>query len=211
MPLGIRRAGLALVPLACVVGLTACGGDDPTSDTPADAAPTSASTSVSAEPTTTESTETTEPEPTPTVEPATGVTLKHDLAEITLPKGWVKEDDFGIPFVRQGSDQLFGAVTFSELGGTGNQAMTLDKIAQRQLRLVDLPRVKRLDDVVIGGDTQAYRLAGRESKFYYNEYYGVLIGNFEYTIAFTFQTQFGTIEEAQDLMASVLATFDFNP
>lgn len=187
--------------LVCVTGLAACGDDEPAAPDPA--------TSSSAAPS--ESTETpSASEPTPTVEPANGRKLKHDLAEITMPKGWTEQDNFGVPFIRQGSD-IFGTLTFSELGGEDDQATSLDRIAKRQLRMSDLPGLKRTDDVVLGDGTRAYRLAGRVNKVTYDETYGSLIGNIEYTLAFSFTTEYGTIEEAQEIIQSMLMTWDFNP
>lgn len=192
------RVALAIAALMCVVGLAACGDDGADAD-PASPSPT---------PTATGSTET--PVETPAVEPANGRKLKHDLAEITMPKGWTEQDNFGVPFIRQGAD-TFGALTFSELGGPDDQATSLDRIAKRQLRLVDEPGLKRMDDVVLGDGTRAYRLAGRVNSVTYDEYYGSLFGTLEYTLAFSFTTEYGTIEEAQELIQSMLVTWDFNP
>ena len=187
--------------------MAACGGDDPAAPEPATSSSTTAATETTDPPVETSST----PEPTPTVEPATGLKLVHDLAEITMPEGWTREDNFGVPFIRQGSDNLFGILTFSELGGEDEQATSLDAIAKRQLRLVANPRLKRMDDVVLGDGTRAYRLAGREGPFSYVEYYGVLIGNIEYVLDFDFTLTYGTVKEAKELMESMLTTFDFNP
>ena len=207
MSLGTRQLALSIAALVCTSALTACGDDEPAAPDPDSPSSSSAASETTEPPVETSST----PEATPTVEPATGIKLVHDLAEITMPEGWKREDNFGIPFVRQGGDNLFGILTFSELGGEDKQATSLDAIAKRQLRLVANPRIKRMDDVVLGDGTRAYRLVGRDGPFSYVEYYGVLIGNIEYTLAFDFTTEYGTVKEAKDLMASMLATFDFNP
>lgn len=207
MSLGTRHLALSLAALTCVTAIAACGGGDPAAPEPAPSSSSSAATEPTESPVETSST----PEATPTVEPATGLKLKHDLAEITMPEGWTREDNFGVPFIRQGSDNLFGRLTFSELGGEDEQATSLDAIAKRQLRLVGNPRLKRMDDVVLGDGTRAYRLAGRDGRFYYAEYYGVLIGNIEYVLDFDFTLTYGTLKEAKELMESMLATFDFNP
>ena len=201
MSLGTRQLAISIAALVCVTGLAACGDDEPVAPDPA----TSSSPPVS-EATVTPSAS----EPTPTVEPANGPMLKHDLAEITMPKGWTEQDNFGVPFIRQGSD-MFGTLTFSELGGEDDQATSLDRIAKRQLRMSDQPGLKRMDDVVLGDGTRAYRLAGRVNKVTYDETYGSLIGNIEYTLAFSFTTEYGTIEEAQEIIQSMLVTWDFNP
>lgn len=207
MSLGTRQLAHSIATLACVTALTACGDDNPAAPDPDSPSSSAAAAESTEPPAVTSST----PTPTSTVEPATGIKLRHDLAEITLPEGWKREDNFGVPFVRQGGDNLFGVLTFSELGGEDDQATSLDAIAKRQLRLVDNPRLKRMDDVVLGDGTRAYRLAGRAGTFYYDEYYGVLIGNIEYTLAFSFTTAYGSVAEAKELIESMLATFDFNP
>lgn len=207
MSLGTRQLALALAALTCVTALVACGNDEPAAPDPAGPSSTAGGTE-SPEPSV-ETPATTES--TPSVEPATGLKLKHDLAEITMPEGWVREDNFGVPFIRQGSDNLFGGLTFSELGGEDDEATSLDAIAKRQLRLVGNPRLKRMDDVVLGDGTRAYRLAGREGRFYYQEYYGSLIGDIEYVLAFDFTITYGSVKEAKEQIASMLATFDFNP
>lgn len=203
MSLGTRQLALSIAALVCVTGLAACGDDEPAAPEPA----------TSSSPTAIESTDPATVTPsatTPSVEPANGRTLKHDLAEITMPKGWTEQDNFGVPFIRQGSD-IFGTLTFSELGGEDDQATSLDRIAKRQLRLSDLPGLERKDDVVLGDGTRAYRLAGRVNSVTYNETYGSLIGNIEYTLAFSFTTSYGTIEEARETIESMLVTWDFNP
>lgn len=148
----MTSARLALAFLVCVAGLAACGGDDGAGADPA--RPSTASTESTAPPVETPSPS----EPTPTVEPADGLKLKHDLAEITMPKGWRRENNFGVPFIRQGGDGIFGLLTFSELGGEDDQATSLDRIAKRQLRMGSSPGMKRMDDVVLGDGTRAYRL-----------------------------------------------------
>jgi hypothetical protein len=204
-----RRARSALALVFSTVLLVGCGTDE-------DAEPAG-----SASPSATDGTGTTEPtaepsaaETTPAIEPATGIKLKQNHAEIRMPEGWKRKDNFGIPFLRQGaSTSLFGALTWNELNdaGTDPVATSLDAIAKRQLRLVEDPGVKRLDDVVIGGDTMAYRLAGRANKYYYDEYIGVLMGNLEYSMHFSFNTEYGTRDEAIATIESMLATWDFNP
>ena len=216
MTLGPRRR-LACTALALVLGpawLTGCS-DDPGSGSSGSApsAGAEATTEPTAEATTEPTTEATPAEPTPTVEPATGLWMRMDNAELRMPQGWSRENNFGVPFLRQGSsDTFFGILTWTELNdaGTDKVAFSLDSIAKRQLRLLDNPRIKRLDDVVIGGDTMAYRLAGQDKAFY-REYYGVLIGNYEYSIQFDFNRYKGTREEAIAIIESILATWDFNP
>ncbi|WP_036490098.1 MULTISPECIES: hypothetical protein [Nocardioides] len=199
----MTSARLALASLMCVASLAACGGDDAGADPASPSTTSTESTAASAE--------TPSPsETTPTVEPADGRKLKHDLAEITMPKGWTEQDNFGVPFIRQGAD-TFGALTFSELGGEDDQATSLDRIAKRQLRIGAEPGVKRMDDVVLGDGTRAYRLAGRVNSVTYDETYGSLIGNIEYVLEFSFTTEYGTIAEAKEIIASMLATWDFNP
>ena len=205
MSLGTRQLALSLAALVCVTGLGACGDDDPVAPDPA------ASSSPTASGSTDPSSETpSASEPTPTVVPADGRVLRHDLAEITMPKGWTEQDNFGVPFIRQGGD-TFGVLTFSELGGEDDQATSLDRIAKRQLRMSEEPGLKRMDDVVLGDGTRAYRLAGRVNSVTYDETYGSLIGNIEYTLAFSFTTEYGTIEEAKEIIQSMLATWKFNP
>lgn len=213
MPLGTqhRHAQIALALLLSAAVLVGCGGDE--------ARAPSGSESSAGE--STSETATTEPaeqqstiEATPAVEPATGLKLKHDLAEITMPEGWRRAYSHGVPFLRQGrSPNAFGMVTFSELGGAATDpvATSLDAIAKRSLRLFDNPRMKRVDDAVIGGDTVAYRLVGMEDKTYYSEQYGVLQGDIEYVISFSFNTGSGTVEEAVAVIESIMATWDFNP
>ncbi|UUZ57914.1 hypothetical protein [Nocardioides sp. B-3] len=45
----------------------------------------------------------------------------------------------------------------------------------------------------------------------YDETYGSLIGNIEYTLSFSFTTEYGTIKEAREIIESMLVTWDFNP
>ncbi len=150
------------------------------------------------------------------IEPATGVTLRFDVAEIKLPDTWRKSDNFGIPFVRQGVDAKgnFGSLTMSELNvvGLGPASASLDTLAREQLRLLrDDPGIKRIDDAPMGETTMAYRLVGRSKFSTYDEYYGVRIGNFEYSLQFEFNTTQGTRAEAIATIQSILATWDFNP
>lgn len=192
--------------------LAGCGNDE-------DPAPSGSASSGASETATTQATDepTTEPstvETTPAIEPATGLKLKQNYAEISMPEGWERKNNFGVPFLRQGaSSELFGSLTFSELnsGGTDTGATSLDAIAKRQLRLVEDAEIKRVEDAVLGGETQAYRLAGQVDQYYYEEYYGALIGNIEYSLQFSFNTRFGTIDEAIETINSMLATWDFNP
>jgi len=206
-----RRAATVLALAISATVMTGCGSDeDSTSSGRAPSAGAEAPSEAAPE-----STEVPVPtETTPTVEPATGLLLRLNYAELRMPKGWRRRNNYGVPFLRQGaSDAFFGIITWTELNdaGTDEVMISLDSIAKRQLRSLKNPRVKRLDDVVIGGDTMAYRLAGQASKYDYEEYYGVLIGNLEYSIEFDFNTVHGTVDEASAIIESILATWEFNP
>lgn len=213
MPLGsnhrLSRSAVAL--LFGMALLAGCGSDeDPAPAGSASSSETDATDTSTSEPMVEPSTS----ETTAAIEPATGLKLKQDHSEITMPTGWKRKDNFGVPFVRQGAaTSLFGVLTYAELNsaGTDKVATSLDAIAKRQLRLIDDPAIKRLEDAVIGGDTMAYRLAGTTNKYYYEEYYGVLMGNFEYDMRFRFNTRYGTRAEAVATIESIMATWDFNP
>lgn len=198
---------LALVLSAAV--LVGCGEDEVRAPSGSESSAGEATNETA----TTESAEQSTVEATPAVEPATGPKLRHDLAEITMPEGWRRAESNGIPFLRTGrSPNAFGILLFTELGGadTDPAATSLDAIAKRALRLLREPHMRRVDDAVIGGDTMAYRLVGRD-KYYYSEQYGVLLGNFEYVISFDFNMGSGTVKEAVAIIESIMATWDFNP
>lgn len=199
-----RRATRAVLALVISAALLAGCGNDESSTEPASPMSDTATTEPTDYPTV---------EPTPVIEPATGTLLKMNHAEIRMPEGWKRKNNFGIGFVRQGADPLFGSLTWSELNDLGldKVATSLDAIARRQLRLVGDPGIRRLDDVAIGGDTMAYRLAGQANKYHYEEYYGVLMGNLEYSMMFSFNIAHGTRDEAVATIESMLATWDFNP
>ena len=215
MPLGpnCRRAPTVLALALSLVLLAGCGDDeDPEPPEPQSSSATD----------TTSGTATTEPpvepatgETTPVIEPATGILLTLNHAEIRMPEGWTRERNFGVPFLRQGSSTtgMFGTLTWTELNmaGPDKEATSLDAIAKRRLRVVGNPNLRRVDDAVIGGDTMAYRLVDTSDRANYEERYGVLLGNIEYSMRFAFETTEGTRDEAVATIQSMLATWDFNP
>lgn len=204
MPLGpVRRRPtlpLAGAALACLLALAGCG--DGSADAEVDASPAATSSAPA--------TPSSAPE---TVAPATGPALRMKAAELRMPRGWQHEEDFGVSFIQQGSSgDGFGTVSLAELAGADPGATSLDAIARRMLRSLDEPRITRRDDVVIGGDTMAYRLVGRTDRFTYEERYGVLVGDLEYEINFIFTLLKGkTPADARPLIDSMLASWTFNP
>lgn len=151
-------------------------------------------------------------ETTPAIEGVSGPKLKQKYAEITLPEGWKRTENSGDGALVQGSSS-FGSLTMSEIndGASGPLAPSLDALAKLELRVIDKPYIRRLDDAVIGEDTPAYRLAGKSGKNYYEEYYGLLEGTIEYSMLFSFYTRKHPVKEVKKTIDSMLATWTFNP
>ncbi len=153
-------------------------------------------------------------ETTPETKSATGPKLEQKYAEITLPEGWKIDENSADGALVQGSSSS-GILTMIEIkdGPEGPVANSLDALAKVELGVIGDPAVRRLDDAVIGEDTPAYRLAGRTGfgNEYYKEYYGVIMGDVEYSIEFNFYTPDVTVVQAKKVIKSILSTWRFNP
>jgi hypothetical protein len=198
------RLKLAAWCSAAVLGLAACGGDEEEPSGTGSGTPTpSASTSASDPTESATSSET----PTPTVAPATGIELRQKISSIRVPEGWVLID----PLVSYQSGALGpeGSGTISLIDDeTLNPGAPLEVRVDSAIKT--LPKGAqhtRLDDVMLG-DTVAYHLtytvkgSSEINDVVETERDGRLI-----TINFSLDEK--TVRDNPDLVASVLATFQW--
>jgi hypothetical protein len=184
-----------------VLGLTACDDDDdPSSD---GSQPPTSSASVTAS----ETAPSTSTTPTPTVAPATGIELREKISSIHVPEGWIPIDSLA-------------SYQSAALGPSGSGTInliddeTLNPGTPLEVRVDSavktLPKgaeYERLDDVMLG-DTVAYHLTytvkglAEVNDVVETERDGRLI-----TINFTLDQK--TVRDNPDLVASVLATFQW--
>lgn len=139
---------------------------------------------------------------------ARGPVLEHDYARLRMPQGWSRTSNFGVPFLRQAnSADHFGIVTFAEMT---LKTSSLDDLAET-LRSTAIARgLRRRPNVPIGGGrVNAVRLAGWTDRLTWEETYGVLAHGGEWTINFTFRMENGTPARRQEIIDSVLASFEF--
>ena len=185
-----------------VLGLTACGDDnDPSSD--GSASPTPSSSVSASDPT--EST-TTAP-PTPTVAPATGIELREKISSLHVPEGWIPIDSLATYQSAALGPNGSGTINLID-DETLNPGTPLE--ARVDSAVKTLPKgatYERLDDVMLV-DTVAYHLSytvkgvPEVNHVVETERDGRLI-----TINFTLDDK--TVRDNPDLVASVLATFQW--
>lgn len=193
--------------LAVLVGLllTACAGsDDRDTDGPdggtATSSPASASASIRV------------PEPTPVVEPADGPLIRTEGATIRGLKKMRLVSDYG---VLQGyrNDQAH----LSFLPGYAGDA-SLDKFARLHEEIVEEREgnvLKRVDDVVVGGEYSAFHFLDTSDPAEENHVFGLIFLNGSWTIHLGFYNEEVkpglaplTAEEREEATARILASFE---
>lgn len=194
----VKRVARAVSALVCLAMLGCAADDDVVPQAPVTASRSEASASTAVPTGTTSSAS----------EPARGLVLRHDYARLRVPEGWSRRSTFKMPFLRQASaDDNFGIVTFGEL-----QAVTpsLDALAKDLLSnaLGQEGGLRRRANVAIGdGSINAVRLAGKAGPNSWEETYGVLYHGLEWTIDFDFAMINGSPAQRQEIIDSVLASF----
>lgn len=150
------------------------------------------------------------PEPTPTAEPADGPLITTEGATIRGLKGYKRVSDFGVV---QGYRDDRATLTLSP-GYTDKPS--LDAFARQQIGVSKNPEaMKRVDDVVVGGQYNAFHLLDTsEPDTYESHVFGVMFLNGSWIINLSFYEQnVGggsplAPDERQQVMDSILATFE---
>lgn len=150
------------------------------------------------------------PEPEPTVAPADGRWLATDYARIRMPKGWKQINDVGFGTIAQGDGPgTRGGIHFSIY--PAEDLTSLDQAARYTVKDIrdrlKSGALKRVDDVVIGGETMAFHLTGHQL-FWDVDAYGVLRSGARFVILFSLDER-KPPEENQALIDSILQTFEF--
>jgi len=194
----VKRVTAAVAVLACLTAL-GCAVDDEGEGVAPEAPSTSSATEATAFPTV--------PSASPTPTAARGVMLRHDYARVRMPKGWSRRTNFGVPFIRMATaNDYFGMVTFVELDAT---TPSLDALAKSLIASRGNEGLRRRPNVIIGGGKiNAVRLAGWTRSRTWEEKYGVLFGNLQWNIEFMFSMGNGTPARRQEIIDSVLASFE---
>ena len=200
-----RRWASALAGAALLVLVTGCSGSDD-----AGAAPDGQDPAPSSAPSDPPSVRV--PEATPFVEPADGPLIRTEGATIRGLEGMRRVSDFG---VLQGyrNDQ----VHLSFLPGYAGDA-SLDRFATvyertREKREGDV--LERVDDVVVGGEYNAFHFLSTEDPSEENHEYGLIFLNGSWTIHIGFydeEVKPGlaplTAQEREEATAAILASFE---
>lgn len=180
--------------LALTAGCQSSSGQ--AGDEPADAA-----TSSTSSPTPT-------PEPTsetPTVEPADGVLIEVPGASMRALPTYKRVADYGIV---QGYNDQNSALSLSP---SLTRAKSLDAYAKEWARAHGGPkRMKRQDDVVVGGQYNAWHLIDQQDPTEVSHYYGVMFLDSAWLINIAIYTGDSwslSEEEGQQVIDSLLASF----
>ncbi|GAA5135949.1 hypothetical protein GCM10023339_74360 [Alloalcanivorax gelatiniphagus] len=152
------------------------------------------------------------PEPTPVVEPADGPRIRTEGATIRGLKGMRLVSDYG---VLQGYRNDQAHLTF--LPGYAGDA-SLDKFARVHEKIVEEDEgdiLERVDDVVVGGEYNAFHFLDTSEKTEENHVYGLIFLNGSWTIHIGFydeEVKPGvpplTAEEREEATARILASFE---
>lgn len=187
---------------ALLLLLAGCGSDPEGGDSSPSDGGTSATTSPSSSATV--------PEPTPTAEPADGPLIRTEGATIRGLKGYKRVSDFGVV---QGYRDDQATLTLSP-GYTDKPS--LDAFARQQIGVSEDPKaMERLDNVVVGGQYNAFHLLDTSDRAKYESHvFGVMFLNGSWIINLNFYEQnVGngtplTADERQQVMDRILASFE---
>lgn len=198
------RAAGALALLAAALLATGCGSDE-----------TRAAGGEDGGSTATESPEPPEtsvavPEPTATVEPATGPWLATKYARVRMPEGWRQVNDVGFGSIAQADGPGGrGTMHFSVYPAEG--LTSLDQAARFTIKDIrdrlGSGSLRRVDDVVMGGNTMAFHLTGHQL-FWDVDAYGVLRNGARFVVIFSLN-ELKPPEENRALAESVIQTWEF--
>jgi hypothetical protein len=184
--------------LALTAGCQSSSGE--AGDEPADAATASSSSSSATTPS---------PEPTsetPTVEPADGVLIEVPGATMRALPTYRRVADYGIV---QGYNDKSSALSLSP---SLTRTKSLDAYAKEWARAHGGPkRMKRQDDVVVGGQYNAWHLIDQQDPTEVSHYYGVMFLDSAWLINIAIYTGDSwslSEEEGQQVIDSLLASFE---
>jgi hypothetical protein len=179
--------------LALTAGCQSSSGQ--AGDEPADAATSSTSSAPSPAPTS----------DTPTVEPADGVLIEVPGATMRALPTYKRVADYGIV---QGYNDKQSALSLSP---SLTRAKSLDAYAKEWARAHGGPkRMKRQDDVVVGGKYNAWHLIDQQDPTEVSHYYGVMFLDSAWLINIAIYTGDSwslSEEEGQQVIDSLLASF----
>jgi len=189
---------------ALLLLLAGCSSDEEGGG-PQPADPTSSSTPSSPSATASASV----PEPEPTAEPADGPLIRTEGATIRGLKGYRLVSDFGVV---QGYRDDQSNMSFSP-GYTDKPS--LDAYARQEIQVSRNPKaLQRVEDVVVGGQYNAFHLLDTSDPDLEGHVFGVMFLDGSWIIKINFyEYAVGkqpplTAEERQQVMDSILATFE---
>ena len=140
---------------------------------------------------------------------ADGETAELDGAQFTAPSGWYIKPEDG-SYVIGAPDDADG---FSPGSGIFNVGTTLasnvDQLAKASIGRVETayPDGKRLPDVTYGG-TKFFHLRGSNSAETFDEY-GAVVGDSQVFVAWSFNPEFVSRKEVDELINQVMPSFKF--
>lgn len=148
----------------------------------------------------------------PEVAPASGPWLDTGYAKVRAPKGWRRSDNFGFERVQQASTKVpHPALIHLALHQREPAVGSVEELARftaRELRTrLRMGRFDVGEEVVVAG-TRATRLDGQVTDQRAATAYAVMVGDLRWTLLFDISPAMPE-EDREELMASVLATWEF--
>lgn len=186
------RSAAAIVAALTAFTLCSCGA---ATDEPSDPATASSGTPAGSA--------------SPTAPTAEEKTAELEGAKFTAPSGWYVKPEDGSYIIGAPDD----ADGFSPGSGIFNVGTTLasdvDQLAKASIGRVETayPDGKRLPDVEYGGTT-FFHLRGSNSTEMFDQY-GAVVGDSQVFVAWSFNPEFASRKEVDELISQVMPSFEF--
>lgn len=149
--------------------------------------------------------------PTGTVAPAEGPQIAVTYVRVRAPRGWRPGADTSGFGVMQAISRKEGWLSLSESKAAG--LTSIDQAARVTLResidkyyLAD--KLRRADDVVLGGDTTGFHLVGTDGRYTKVDVVGTLRGDVVFVLAFVTDGSL-SVTRRQEIVQSVSASWEF--